>query len=303
MKALVVGFGSIGARHARLLDKLGHGVSVVSHHGTSAYSCYKDLKVALKDDAPDYVVIASPTTKHHQQVCQLAEYGFLGTVLVEKPLFHRFNEIPRHEFRNLFVAYNFRFHPILEKLKTLLIGQSILTVHAYAGQYLPDWRPGQQYHQCYSVSKNAGGGVLRDLSHELDYVTWLLGGWNQVTAIGGHYSHLKGDSEDAVGLLLKTPLCPMVMIHLNYLDRGLRRELIINTDEHTYKVDFVKGVLFVDEESTLYRIERDDTYREQHIVALRGNDSRLCSATQALEVVSLIESAEQAIQNNTWVVK
>ena len=38
-----------------------------------------------------------------------------------------------------------------------------------------NWRPKQDYHTSYSAYKNKGGGVLLDLSHELDYATWIFG--------------------------------------------------------------------------------------------------------------------------------
>ncbi|MFX7793064.1 Gfo/Idh/MocA family oxidoreductase, partial [Acinetobacter baumannii] len=43
------------------------------------------------------------------------------------------------------------------------------------GQYLPDWRPTKDYRETVSAKTELGGGVLLELSHELDYAQWILG--------------------------------------------------------------------------------------------------------------------------------
>lgn len=301
MNVLVVGFGSIGARHARILKELGNVVSVVSQHGTSEYPCYQKVAIALDRERPDYVVVANRTHQHFDALSELAEAGFSGTVLVEKPLFHKKIDIPNNSFRDIFVAYNLRFHPLLQKLRSLLDGQNIITAHAYVGQYLPDWRPGQDCRKGYSVRKDEGGGVLSDLSHELDYLNWILGGWTSVVAVGGHFSELAGDSEDAAGLLVTMRKCPLTMIHLNYLDRVLRREVIINTQNHTYVLDLAKGSLQVDAHNESHMIERDDTYRAEHMAVMNGEHASLCFYSQGMDVVELIHGAEESMTNQGWV--
>ena len=57
---------------------------------------------------------------------------------------------------------------------------------------------------------------------------------------GGHYSTLDGNSDDVFCLLLKMESCPAVSLQMNYLDRLGRREILINTEEHTYHLDLVK---------------------------------------------------------------
>jgi len=301
MKVLVIGFGSIGARHCRILKELGHSVSVVSQHGTSEYPCYTDIEVALSRGRPEYVIVANRTHQHFDALSQLVECGFSGTVLVEKPLFYKNKKLPQNSFQNIFVAYNLRFHPLFQRLQSLLDGQSIITAHAYVGQYLPDWRPGQDYRKGYSVRKAEGGGVLNDLSHELDYLNWILGGWSSVVAVGGHFSQLAGDSDDVVGLLITMKKCPVTMIHLNYLDRVLRREVVINTSTHTYSVDLAHGSLRVDEQTETYVMERDDTYRAEHLAVMNRDHSSLCSFSQGMDVVELICGAEKSMIKKSWV--
>ena len=299
--ALVVGYGSIGARHARLLAELGCRTVVVSGRNIDFPFIYPNLEVALATEQSEYVVIANATNKHHDTLSTLARLNYAGTVLVEKPIFDRCKVVPKNNFRKVFVAYNLRCHPVIQHLKTLLIGEKILSVQAYAGQYLPGWRPQTDYRISYSANAEQGGGVIRDLSHELDYLTWMLGGWNRVSAVGGHFSELEIDSDDIFSLMFTTPLCPIVTLQLNYLDRITRRFVIINTLRHTIEADLVHGSITVDRDSTFLSAERDYTYRKMHADILLENTENLCSIEEGLDILRLIEAAESAAIRMEWV--
>ena len=60
---------------------------------------------------------------------------------MEKTLFSDFKVFDKTPFKQISVAYNLRFHPIIQRLKNLIEGEDVLSVQAYVGQYLPDWRP------------------------------------------------------------------------------------------------------------------------------------------------------------------
>ena len=303
MNVVVVGYGSIGSCHARLLIELGCEVSIVSSREVEGWRRYMDIDSALRACRPEYVIVANRTSEHYPALARLAQLGFAGIVLVEKPLFHARLELPPYDFEHLFVAYNLRFHPLLQRLRSLLKGERIICATIYAGQYLPQWRPASDYREGYSAKKASGGGALRDLSHELDYAMWLLGSWRAVAALGGHLSHLEIDSDDIFSLMLVTERCPIVNIQVNYLDRITRREILINTDKHTIKADLVRGTLEVDGESEGSQVKRDDTYRLQHQAAMSRQLEALCTVSESLEVLGLIEGAERAAGRSEWVTK
>lgn len=303
VNALVIGYGSIGSRHARLLAELGCRTTVLSHRKADFPVVYHDLAEALAAENPDYVVIANATKQHYDSLATLARLGYTGTVLVEKPVFDRYVEIRPLDFRKTFVAYNLRFHPVVQRLKALLEGEKALSVQAYVGQYLPDWRPASDYRRSYSASAEQGGGALRDLSHELDYLTWILGGWERVSALGGHFSPLEITSDDVYALMLATPSCPIVTLQLNYLDRRARRFVLVNTANHTFEADLVGGSIAIDRDSEAFAIERDDTYRAMHQAILAGSTGTLCSLDEGLSTLRLIEAAESSVRKGEWVVR
>jgi predicted dehydrogenase len=303
VRALVIGYGSIGARHAAVLEELGARVAIVSRRNSVERSTYADLGEALRDYAPEYVVVSNETALHESTLNRLAQEAYAGTVLVEKPLFSAAAPLPKHGFRHSAVAYNLRFHPVLKRLKALLEGERIVTANAYVGQYLPDWRPGTDYRTCYSASVERGGGVLRDLSHELDYMCWLLGGWSNVAAVGGHLSALEIDSDDVFSLLITGPKCVAASVHLNYLERVPKRLITINTERHTFQADLIKGTLSVDSTVESIEVERNVTYRAMHAEMVSGQMDVACSLEEGLDTMLLIDAAYKAAQTRKWIEK
>lgn len=300
-KVLIIGFGSIGQRHARLLSELGCQVAVVSRRSIDFNHCYSDLVQALDKWKPDTIVVANRTNEHYQTLSSLAKYGFQGRVLVEKPLFDNVLELPTHTFSLAVVAYNLRCHPLLRKLRSLLVSEQLITANIYVGSYLPDWRPNTDYRQSYSAKKSQGGGVLRDLSHELDYALWFFGPWQRLTALGGHLSSLTIDSDDAYSLLMQTARCPLVSIHMNYLDRVTRREIVINTHQYTIHADLIKNKLSINGIEEDFKVARDGTYRAEHQAMLNGNAKGLCTFEEARETLLTIEAAEKASSTKAWI--
>jgi predicted dehydrogenase len=303
VRALVIGYGSIGSRHARLLTELGCETAILSQRQIDFRVVYADLASALSGHRPDYVVVANPTNQHHATLSELAATGFGGRVLIEKPLFEHARPIPDNSFGSFSVAYNLRFHPVIQRLRELVANESVLSVQAYVGQYLPGWRPGTDYRQSYSASAEQGGGALRDLSHEFDYLGWLFGHWRAVTALGGHVSSLEIDSDDLFVLLMQTDRCPVLSVQVSYLDRGARRRIIVNTERHTIEADLVGGTITVDRSVETFSTERDYTYREMHRALLAGNFDTLCPIQDGLATLQLIEAAEQANRQKEWITR
>jgi predicted dehydrogenase len=297
--ATVVGYGSIGRRHARLLRQLGCTVAVVSRRTVDYQPSFRSLAEAVRDFHPDYVVIATETSAHAAAVDDLVHSGFSGRILIEKPLAVTGAALSRFDVAA--VGYNLRFHPVMAALAEEIQGEPLISIDAYGGQYLPDWRPDTDYRRSYSADPARGGGALRDLSHELDYVLWLGGGWRRVAALGGRFGPLEIDADDCWGLLLELERCKLAAVQVNYYDRPGRRQLVVNTARHTYLADMVRGLLCRDGEERSFSAERDAMYLEQHRAVLAGDASRLCSVQQGERVMALIAAAERAAAQRVWI--
>jgi predicted dehydrogenase len=299
--AIVVGYGSIGRRHARVLNELGCDTGVVSRRAVDFAPRFATISEALSARAVDYVVVANETSAHGAAVEELLARGYAGKLLIEKPLAEMSAAALAAPFQLAAVGYNLRFHPVMVALADAVAGQRLLAMQAYCGQWLPDWRPQTDYRESYSADPARGGGVLRDLSHELDYVLWLGGSWRRVAGIGGRIGPLEIRSDDCWSLVLELDRCPSVSVQINYLDRPGRRELIVNTVDHTYSADLIRGTLKSDGRTQNFEIDADDTYRAQHRAILAGDTARLCSIAQGNRVMQLIAASEQAASQGRWI--
>jgi len=295
--AVVAGLGSIGTRHARILAELGLAVTTVSRRGGG--DC-RSLGEALSRGEVDYVVIATETAQHVEALRELADAGFRRTVLVEKPLLAKPERLPAFPFAKLLVAYNLRFHPVMAELAGHIKGRSAITVSAYVGQDIRDWRPGRDHRATASATIAAGGGVLRDLSHELDYLLWLFGPWQRVAALGGASGARDLEVDDHLALLMEMARAQVVEVHLDYLDRAGLRRIRVNLPDETIEADLVGGSLTVNGATTQIASERDASYRAMHLAAL-GGSGPVCSLAEGMAVVDLIDASERALHSSSWI--
>ena len=130
-KILIIGYGSIGRRHGQVLNSLGNEVAFI-RTGKSTIKdddflkdkeIFYDLKKAVKETNPMYVVDCSPTSFHFRNLCKL--YDLQVNALVEKPLIinnkkeediRKLNEIANSKSLKYGISFQYRFHPIINKL-------------------------------------------------------------------------------------------------------------------------------------------------------------------------------------------
>ena len=301
-RALIVGYGSIGRRHGEVLDSLRCDTAVLSRRVDAVVDrpAFGTLEEALAEHHPTYIVVADETSRHAETICALTQCGYDGRVLVEKPLFAQPSAVPENAFAALGVGYNLRFHPAVQALRQALDRDTALTVQASVGQYLPDWRPGVDYRLSYSADRERGGGVLRDLSHELDLLVWLFGGPSEVVAMGGRVSSLEIKSDDAWSALLRQPRSAMTSVHLDYLHHPGRRLLSITTEDRSLDLDLIAGTLTVNGDVNRFSVERNFSIRAMHAAMLTtGRD--VCDASTAVTVMRTIAAIEESAVCRGWV--
>lgn len=298
---LIIGYGSIGQRHSRILRKMSVNVYIYSRRRLDLKFSFRNLKESLIKINYDYVIIANKTSEHFATLRELRKLNYKGVVLVEKPLFHKYISYKEFNFKKIIVAFNLRFYPVIQELKKKVLKEKIFSVNAYAGQNLTQWRPKADYRKSYSASKNAGGGVLLDLSHEVDYLNWILGGFNEVIATGGKFSDLKIDSDDLYQISFKSKMCNLVQLELNYIDKVARRFIIINTNRHTYKADLITNTLEIDKKILRFKFHRNFSYEQQHKCMIQKNYDILCSYEKALENMKILDAVKISNKKKKWV--
>lgn len=303
MEALVVGYGSIGSKHADILKKLGCSVGIVTSQSISEYAFFNSLNAALEKNDYDLIIISNSTDLHYATLKTIVNSNLSSTILVEKPLFSD-AQLPKVCSKNpIFVAYNLRFHSLLQKAKLFLEDDPAVSLSVYAGSYLPEWRKNRDYRASYSARKESGGGVLRDLSHELDYVLWLCGGCVSVAAHGGTVSTLEITSDDQYSILMSCEKCANVSIELDYLNRVPTRIVRIHTRQHnTVVLDLIRGDFVLNGEIIFSEPEPiKKTYYKQIEAILTNKTEQMCTYDDGIAVMKLISAIERASHNQQWV--
>jgi len=293
MKVLIIGLGSIGQRHADNFKQLGHEVAICSKRPQVNWKSFTDLENALKEFQPSHVVIANETSSHYSTLNQVLNSS-KAQVLVEKPLFDHLPATFSEEYhQRIAVAYNMRFHPLLNEMKERLGSQLILAWVAYVGQHLSTWRPQRDYKDVYSSKRSLGGGVLRDLSHEIDMFQYIVGGPELLSSHGGKFSKLESDADDIFSLLVSGKNCPHGTIHMNCLDHLIQRRLTVITNTETIELDFIAGTLKGSQGTEFISTNKNESYLTMSKAFLE-NDVRLCSFKEGWEIMELIEQAERS---------
>jgi predicted dehydrogenase len=244
VKIGVIGFGSIGQRHARNLGAIGVDVVLVRTEGAGNAGGLPELR-RLEDLRADGALVCTPTGAHADALDHLLRGGM--PVLCEKPLVATPAEGDR--LVPLFaghtaprrVALNMRFHPSVRTAAAWLTEGRIGPLR-YArfsvGQYLPDWRPGRDSLTTYSAHAARGGGVVLDLIHELDLAVHIAGECVSAPAgLAARVGDVTADSDDVADIVYRARSGAFVSVHMDYLHRGYRRECWLIGAEGTVHAD------------------------------------------------------------------
>jgi predicted dehydrogenase len=230
-RILVVGSGGIGRRHLRNARELlpAAKLGLLTRNRPADLSPDTEVLLALEEALawePDAVVIASPAPFHISVAIAFATRG--AHLLIEKPLSNNLegvDELIASRDRLGIVAgvgYNLRFNVCLEQMQRVVreggIGRPI---HGYfeAGQFLPDWRPHLPYQKSVSAQRSLGGGVLLELSHEVDLASWMLGQAQWVSASVRRVTDLEIDVEDTAQIQLGFASGAVGQLHLDFIQR------------------------------------------------------------------------------------
>lgn len=314
-RILICGLGSIGRRHLRLLREEYPFLEIAVFRSGIGPSCteveladhvFTDLRDAI-DWGPEAAVISSPAPFHLQQALPLAREAI--PLLIEKPVgtglesAEAWRELCLLERQlPISVGYVLRHDPCAEFVRSRLGCQSLgrlIDVDFYCGSWLPDWRPDSDYRNSVSARRELGGGVLLELSHEIDLANWLFGPLNLKYALLQQSGLLAVDVEDQGVLVGCDPQGTCVTIRLNFCTHPSRRSLSVRGQHGELMWDLISHEVRVfkgDEEDQIFRSSTgaDDRYRLQlqnFFAALAGMEAPKCSLGEALSVLGLVDQA------------
>jgi UDP-N-acetylglucosamine 3-dehydrogenase len=317
-RIVVVGLGSIGRRHARLLKERNDVAVELFELDTEAIAGalkeIGDIPVhnsfnGMLATRPYAVVIATPHKLHAEQTIRSLEAE--THVFCEKPMSDnlcdakRMQEAAEKAGKILAIGFQLHFHPGLMRLKSLLQEQiigNVLHTHVRVGTYITLVNSKSRY------QRRQHGALLFDYAHQPDILYWLLG--DKPTAVyasaieGGELEFSSNPNVVAItceynSLLLST-------IHLNYVQMPERHEyeiigdkgwIVLNCNESYLKIALAADGQIRTESFT---VDRDALYRSEHTAfldAAEGRRSPESSANDGLVSVAVCQAAFNSWKN------
>jgi len=319
-RILIIGSGAIGAKHLSIAREVFPSAQIgwLSENLTAEMipkdtKWFTDLEEALQFN-PQITCVANAAVSHIKTALYFANIN--SHLLIEKPISHRTEGVQELidlcESRNLVLAvgYNLRFCDSFdffsEKIHSGAVGE-VYRVQSEVGQYLPEWRPNIKYEFSVTAQRSLGGGALRELSHEIDYLQGIFGEVSWVQGLVATQSNLKIDVEDIalISLSFKTKSSEKLVIATVTMDL-VRRDHVryceVIGELGTLKWDIHRGEVLLNmgtKWELIFRAHEDlgNSYKSQwaHLaICVRNNLAPKVSGVDALEVLKTLECVEES---------
>ena len=306
MKALVIGGGSIGKRHTlNILNEFKNAnVLLITKHSSREDKLFYDKRVSVKESFDnkeffDLVYIASPASMHEENLNSININ--CRNILIEKPLYNGFEKenffVKKNNWEKIFIGYVLRFDPIIFKTKEIINSGQLGDLYhgrVWAGQYLPEWRPTTDYRKTVSAQKKLGGGPLHELSHEIDYVTYLLGQLpKSVFCNLEKFTDLEIDTEDYCSLKLKFKKS-QINLELDFIASPSKLGFCFYFKNGTIEGNFVSRELIVTCQNIIQNIDvKIESFNSLYIKQLHTLNSKLDpNKLQTIEPASLNDASQ-----------
>lgn len=314
MKILILGLGSIGKRHVKNLKMLGyHDLIAFRSQPVKMEFCdenniqeYFNLDEAI-NEKPDVVFLTNPTSLHVPEALKVLE-NLSAHLFFEKPLSNSLEGV--NILRGMvnekdiiaMVGYNMRFHPLLRKIKKVLINESLGEVVGYRsinGEFLPNWHPWEDYKKGYSARDDLGGGALLTLSHEIDMAIWYFGSVTEAIGLVSNKQVLATTSDECSILNLKHENNVIGSIFLDYLQDPPKRTLEIIAEKGKIFWDYYGNSMTIfdsiNKQETVFQtptnFERNDMYVEElkhFLKCIKNNEKPMITLDDGIQVLNAI---------------
>lgn len=278
----ILGYGSIGKRHAQTLKRLGHKVVYYDPLVVANIPAATDEQDLINQ--ADAILICSPTAQHYQHLVQ--SLFSKKPIFVEKPIAdtEKCQWLSSVMSRDPFmVGYNLRFHSCVKKAKEW-IDSGVVGKIEWASFTIGQKNDKLDYLR---------DGVIFNWSHEIDLALYLLGPANvlqasaRVTPSGG---------EDIADIWLQHESGARSSIHLDYITKPEIREAWIVGANNRIGMDLVGRNASLGE----YIHRGDDSFDQNYVEEMRafidridGKEAIGCSGKEGLAVLEICLQARR----------
>ncbi len=262
IEILVVGTGNIAIRHIKNIQAIYSNTKIYVLKRSSTkidkffdgknINVIKTINNIMPYSKKSLAVICSPASLHSDDIKRLASKGF--NIFVEKPLMIKKNRVSSllKYFLNskllTHVGYNMRFTDRLNYIKDQIDKGKIKNIQNVNIEVLTDfrkWRKNKKYQDTVSFNKSLGGGVINELSHEVDYMIYLFGKPKRVLVYRVDSHNLISDVELNIKAIFKYENNLNVKICANMVSNKNIRICKINTDDKEIVINHISNKIDV----------------------------------------------------------
>ncbi len=255
-KMLVVGTGSMGWNHVRVCSELGFLAGVCDNDSESSKTVGEEFGVpyftsveeAIEDCRPDGVIIATPTSSHHQIALSALTLG--AHVLVEKPITNDCATgreiIDKSEKLGLIcgVGHIERFNPVIKRCKKMIDDGELGEVITISSRRVSNF-PG----------RIRDVGVILDLGiHDIDNSIFLMG-CKPVSVFCSGGTHNEIEYEDHVTIMILFENGKSAVIEVNWITPLKVRKISLTCEKAFAELDYMDQTITV---SSSKYIDPDD---------------------------------------------
>ena len=260
---VIVGSGNIALRHLENIHKKKpKSIIVIVKRSSSKlnpkFKKYSTLVTSEIDNIEPIskkssAFICSPATMHIDDSIILAKSKF--NLFIEKPLSSNTRSvkslinIKNKYMLDIMVGYNLRFLDVFKKMITILSKNKLGVlkhVHIYVGSCYKTWRKNINYKDSVTNRSDLGGGVINELSHEIDMMTAMFGLPDSLTSINFKENKSKSSIDDtASSMFLYKDKKMCVTLHQNITTKHVSRYSIFEFDKGTVKLDIISNQIII----------------------------------------------------------
>ena len=243
MKAAVIGLGSMGTNHFKVLHTIPTVKKVFGVDPLARQAEFSDVEELLRNVKIDFAIIATPTAEHSKIALELVKKNI--PILIEKPVFKNTAEgeaILKAAKKNnckIAVGHIERFNPACQSLVHNLKDEKIINCSVTRVSPYP---------------KRIGDvGVKLDLAiHDIDLIKFITK--EDIITSFSSSSVTNGDREDTASFFLNIGHKTTANILVSWLSPFRKRTIEVLTDKSFYEADLLSKEVtkFVHEEGSSY---------------------------------------------------
>lgn len=208
MKELIVGFGSMGKRRARIIKELDQEAELLvvdtsENRRAEAESIYglateRVFDNALKEFRPDVVFACSPPLTHHEIVKKSLKSGVstFSELNLSARGYEEIVALEKESHLTAFLSSTMLYRDEIEEIQKFVnVMKSSCFYQYHVGQYLPDWHPWEKFLDFF-VSKKETNGCREIFAVELPWLIRVFGEIQEIKVVSKRSSALEIDYND-----------------------------------------------------------------------------------------------------------